>query len=152
MPLSMPPRGPPGQYVGENEVMKYTVLYKGRNWPSDRDGPNVALTVTRAGEYFQFYIAVFPPTEAVDLVAEPGPHPRDVGNRWYQALTAAAIDAIERDIRDGFQPDADASKRINARFVQPDPAQVRALERGSELLPEIRDGFFAGHEVSRFEA
>jgi hypothetical protein len=141
-----------GRYSGENEAMEYTIVYKGRNWPSDRDGPNVALTVTRAGEYFQFYIAVFPPTQAMDLIANAGPHPRDVGNRWYQALTAAAIDAIERDVRDGFQPDADASKRINARFLQPDPAQVRALERGSQLLPEIRDGFFAGHEVSRFEA
>ncbi len=30
------------------------LVYKGRNWPSDVDGPNVALTVVHQGEYFQF--------------------------------------------------------------------------------------------------
>jgi hypothetical protein len=63
----------------------------------------------------------------------------------------AAIEEIERDIRGGFQPDPDESKRITARFVQPDPARVKALVGAGDPLPEIRDGFFAGHEVYRLE-
>ncbi len=131
-------------------MMEHVVVYKGRNWPSDRDGPNVALAVWRGGEYCQFYIALFPPARTLDLVVGPGPEPRGGGNRWYQALARAAMEEVERDIRDGFQPDSDEPKRINARFVHPDPARVRALERGSDALPEIRDGLFAGHEVYRF--
>jgi hypothetical protein len=131
--------------------VEYIVAYKGRNWPSDRDGPNVAVTVVRGDEYFQFYTALFPPVGALDLVVGPRPDPSAVGDRWYQALTLAAIEEVERDIRGGYQPDPDESKRITARLVRPDPARVRALERASDPLPEIRDGLFAGHEVYRFE-
>ena len=70
----------------------------------------MALTVVRHGEYFQFYIALFPSAGALDLVAAPGPHPHGAGDRWYQALTSAAIEEIERDIREGHQPDPDDSK------------------------------------------
>jgi hypothetical protein len=132
-------------------AMEYIVVYKGRNWASDVDGPNVALTVVRQKEYFQFYIALFPLAGALDLVAGPGPQPRGVGDRWYQALTGAAIEEIEKDIRGGHQPDPDQSRRINARFIYPDPPRVRALERGSHPLPEIRDGLFAGIEVARIQ-
>ena len=137
--------------------MEYILVYKGRNWPSDVDGPNVALTVVRHGEYFQFYIALFPSAGALDLVAAPCPHPHGVGDRWYQALTSAAIEEIERDIREGHQPDPDESKRINARCtrctrcIRPNPAHVRALERENHLLPEIRDRLFAGIEVARIQ-
>jgi hypothetical protein len=132
-------------------AMEYILVYKGRNWPSDVDGPNVALTVVRQGEYFQFYIALFPSAGALDLVAGPGPHPHGAGDRWYQALTSAAIEEIERDIREGHQPDPGESNRINARFIHPDPARVRALERENHLLPEIRDGLFAGIAVARIQ-
>ena len=53
--------------------MEYILVYTGRNWMSNVDGPNVALTVVRQGEYFQFYIALFPSAGALDLVAAPGP-------------------------------------------------------------------------------
>ncbi len=125
-------------------------MYKGRNWPSNIDGPNVALTVIGDREYFQFYIAVFPPMRALDLAAGPGPAPRRLGERWYQALTRAAIEEIETQIRDGYRPDPEVSKRINALFIYVDPARVRTLERGHDRLPEIQDGLFAGIEVAKF--
>jgi hypothetical protein len=132
----------------------YVVAYKGRNWPSDRDGPNVALTVWRPdkNEYFQFYIGVFPTTASFDLLAPSGPRPSGTGNRWYQALTVATIEEIERDIRGGYLPAADETRRIEARFLFPEPARVRELQSGPNSLPEIHDGLFGGHEVHQFDA
>jgi hypothetical protein len=70
-----------GTFRPEWGLVEYVVVYKGRNWPSDRDGPNVAMTVVRGDEYFQFYIALFPPGGALDLMVDPGPTPHRVSDR-----------------------------------------------------------------------
>jgi hypothetical protein len=134
-------------------TIEYVVVYKGRNWPSNVDGPNVALTVWHGDRaYFQFYICAFPPTGAFDFIAPPWPRAAGGGHRLYQALTKASVEKIEADIRSGYRPDTDEFRRVNARYLAPDPARVRALDRGVELLPEIREGLFGGIEIHRFSA
>ena len=108
--------------------MEYTLAYKDRNCPSDVHGPNVALTVVHQGEYFQFYIALFPSAVALDLVAAPGPHPDGVGivGTWH---LRALESTTERDIREGHQPDPD-DPSASTQVINPYPARVKALERG----------------------
>lgn len=133
-------------------MAKYDVIYKGTNWASDHDGPNVALTVSRDEEYFQFYLGCVDADALLDLAAPGGLQPAKVGRRWYQALVAATVEAIRKDIEEGFVAAPSKSDRVKARLLRIDPARIRELERASTPLPEITDGLFGGHQLTSYQA
>ncbi len=128
-------------------VADYRVMYKGRNWASDKDGPNVALSVSRDGEYFQFFLGCVPADDVPGFGLGGAAQP---SHRWYQALVQATIDEVQREIEEGYTPSESKHDRITAYFVWPDLVHLRELERGGEPLPEVEEGSFVGKELTTF--
>jgi hypothetical protein len=128
-------------------MSEYRIMYKGQNWPSDKDGPNVALAVYRNAEYFQFFIGCVPAGEVVDFGLGAAAQP---SHRWYQALAHATLDEVRGEIEAGYAPSESNRDRVTAHFVWPDVARVRQIERGPEPLPTLEEGLFGGQELTTF--
>jgi hypothetical protein len=128
-------------------VPDYRIMYKGRNWPSDKDGLNVALAVYRDGEYFQFFIGSVPADEVPNFGLGEAAQP---SLRWYQALAQATIEAVRAEIEAGYKPSKSKHERTTAYFVWPDLVRLREIERSSEPHVTLDNDVFGGQELTTF--
>lgn len=130
---------PKAAYRGS--VATYTLYYKGRDWPTNRDARAAGIAVTREGEYFQFFL---PMVSGIEIATSEV----DLDDRFWRALVAVAADHIKglittQDFRPGATPDLGVPVALPIREVE------LAVPRAD--LPELREGLIAGHEVSTFE-
>lgn len=122
-------------------MANYSLLYKGRNWPTNRDVRAAGITVTRDDEYFQFFL---PMVSGVEIATSDV----DLDDRFWRALIAVAAGHIEgligtQDFQPADPPDVGIPVPIPILEVE------LAIPRAD--LPNLTDGLVAGYEVATFE-
>jgi hypothetical protein len=121
----------------------FTVIYTGRNHPTNVDGVAVGLRLLRDGEYFQFFLPVIPGVQLATTSIN------FENAKWWSAFVeVGAREVLLRISLEPFEPLEDPTQGvlIPVRFDQ-----VEQQLAGGGGTTELIEGLWAGHPVHEFE-
>jgi len=121
----------------------FSVIYTGRNHPTNVDGVAVGLRVLRDGEYFQFFLPVIPGIQLASASV-------DFENaRWWSAFVeVGAREVFLRISQDPFEPLEDPIHGVLVP-VMVDQVEKQLASGGGST--ELIEGLWGGHQVGEFE-
>ena len=121
----------------------FTVIYTGRNHPTNTDGVAVGLRVLRDSEYFQFFLPAIPGIQLASASI-------DLENaKWWSAFVEVGAREVFLQISlDPFEPLEDPTQGVLI------PVMFRQVEQqladGGGTI-ELTEGLWGGHEVDQFD-
>lgn len=117
----------------------YQLAYLGKHAATNLDAVACGLRLTREGDYVQYFM---PLVSGPSLAGGP-----PLGDTFWPALVALAIDEITEAINADFQPKPSPTQAIHLDFT----AEQVADRATAGDLPELVEDLIGGHPVATFE-
>lgn len=121
----------------------FTVIYTGRNHPTNTDGVAVGLRVLRDHEYFQFFLPVIPGIQLQHGVID-----FENANWWSAFVEIGVREVLLRISLDPFEPLDDPTQGVLIPVMFDQVAQHLAAGGGTT---ELIEGLWGGHQVHEIE-